>query len=270
MRALLLPALLLSACATPTADPEFSEAARYLFRHFEDGQAELAFATRALQDQLRDQLDLQASATDERTLTPEPIQPEDLQDVQTPEGDPTLGLATTVARLSPHPVAAFVDIQLLHDHTPVEPNSPNQYQRTFLEGTEACFPDRSCEALRTDNDVVKENPLLSIPYGMRKDFRWVDVALPDPSSDEPAGEPSWGLLSRSWVPVRSVGDSGVNVLNHQYAVEAYVPVDGGTLRTMSLWFHIEGEVGDEDFQELTARNGIDAIFRAGDDWLDDR
>ena len=78
-------------------------------------------------------------------------------------------------------------IQLLTDHTPVEPNSPDNYQREFLDGTDGCWANRGCETLRTLNDVTKTNAVFTIPYVMNKDFRWIDLNLPTPS-EVPAGE----------------------------------------------------------------------------------
>jgi hypothetical protein len=273
----LLPLLLLLGCAPPpTANPDFSDSARFLFRAFEGDEADLAFALRALQTELDGQIDLDAPASIDRSLAPGPLTEDDVAGMHRPVGDPSGGLTMTVARRSDFAPPEHVDIQLLVDHTPVEPNSPSRYLRTFLDGTEDCWPDRSCSTLRTSNEVIKENLLLEIPYSMDKDLRWVDLGLPDPSSvpaGQPVvneGEPRWALLGRAWVLDVSVCNAGANTLHHQYSVEAWLPDGDTALRTMSLWWWVEGDGLDEDTQILTARNGIDAIFRRGDEWLADR
>lgn len=271
--------LVLPACAPPPqADPDFSDAARFLFREFEDPEpANLAFALRAVEASWKDQADLDSDDNQDRALTPNFLTLDDIADLDTPGHDPELGLAIAVARWSTHAPPQHTAIQLLADHTPVEPNSPTTYDRTFLEGTEDCWADRGCTTLRTTNQILKENVVLAIPYEMRKDIRWIDLGLPDPSTVA-EGEavvnpdaPQWGLLGRSWVVEEAPNDTGPEVLVGQYSLETWIPqAEGGALRSMSFWFDLEGGALTDDIQINTARNGIDDIFAVGDEWLDAR
>ncbi len=270
----LLLAVLPACAAPPTADPDFDDAAAFLFRDFETEEpARLAFVMRAFGEQIDSSLDLSSETTADRTTTPSPLTGADLADVDHPEGDPSLTLTIAVARQSLFPPEEHRFIQLLADHTAVEPNSPNVYDRTFLDGSEACWADQGCAVLRTMNSLVRENLVLEIPYGMGKAFRWIDLGLPDPSTvpeGEPVvnpGEPEWALLGRSWVPEEATGVSGQNTLHQQYSVEVWLPWDGGSLRTISLYFEIRGSGLTEELQLGTARTGIDDIFELADEFL---
>jgi hypothetical protein len=270
----LLVALLPACAAPPTADPDFDDAAAFLFREFETQEpARLAFVMRAFGEQIDASLDLSSEVTLDRTTTPGPLTEADLWDVDHPDADPSLTLTIAVARLSNFPPVDHRAIQLLADHTPVEPNSPNLYDRTFLDGTEACWGDQSCATLRTSNSLVRENLVLEIPYGMGKTFRWIDLGLPDPSTvpeGDPVvnpGEPEWGLLGRSWVPEEAIGVSGQNTLHQQYSVEVWLPRDGGSLRTISFYFELSGGGLTDELQLNVARAGIDDIFKFADDFL---
>ena len=271
----LLIAFVAGCAPPPAADPQFDDAAAFLFREFEaEEPARLAFAMRALEQEVVSSLDLTAESALDRATTPGALTLDDLVDIdERPEGDPANTLSIAVARQSLFAPEEHVQIQLLADHTSVEPNSPNKYDRTFLDGTEDCWPDHGCDFLRTRNDLIRENLVLEIPHEMVKNLRWVDVALPDPSSvpeGEPVvnpGEPSWGILARSWVPAAATGESGQNTLHMQYSFEVWIPRDGGALRMMSLWFSITGTGLTDELQIGTARAGIEDIFELADEFI---
>lgn len=77
-----LPLLLglLPACApAPAANPEFDDAAAFLFRELETEEpARLAFALRAFEEQIASTLDLSSEAALDRTTTPPPLAEPDL------------------------------------------------------------------------------------------------------------------------------------------------------------------------------------------------
>ena len=271
---LLLLSVTTGCAAPPAADPEFDDAAAFLFREFEaDEPARLAFVMRAFEAEIVASLDLSAESAIDRATTPSPLTPDDLVGLDRPDADPTLALTIAVARQSAFMPTAHQQIQLLEDHTAVEPNSPNVYDRTFLEGTERCWADQGCATLRTMNDLVRENLVLEIPHQMGKTLRWIDVDLPEPSSvpeGEPVvnpGTPRWGILGRSWVPEEATGLSGQNTLHQQYSMEVWIPRGEGALRTMSLWFELSGSGLTDELQIGTARAGIDDIFELADAFL---
>jgi hypothetical protein len=163
------------------------------------------------------------------------------------------------------------------DQTPVEPGSPNLYQRSFLEGTDACWADGGCEFLRTRNHLTKENIVLGeITYDMPKDYRWIDLALPDPSTvpegEEPVNEgtPRWGLVARSWVEAEAWNVDGDRAILQSYSLEIWAPGEG-TLRMLALWAESDtgGEI-DEAIIANTTRSGIDDIFQAQEAWMSDQ
>ncbi len=267
--------LVTSACAPEApANPEFDDSALYLFREFEtDEPARLAFALRQLEGQIRGSVDLASDDSRDRAMTPSPLTVEDLADVTEPASPPEEAVAIAVARLSPWTADDHARIPLLSDQVPVEPNSPDYYARSFLDGTEACWRDRDCMILRTDNDLERRNIALHIPYRQFKDFRWVDLALPDPA-DVPPGEtatsdvPSWGILARSWIEDEFEGVSGNTTLLHSYSVEVWLPdEEGGLLRLIAFWTQVDPF--EESVTVNTARSGIEDIFVTHDGWLDD-
>lgn len=274
--------------AAPEANPEFSDAAQFIFRQFETSrEADLAFAARTMEGDLYATLDLWAESSRDRALTPAELGEEDVADIAHPDRDPGLCVPIAVARVSPHALDAHATYPLLTNQVPVEPSSPDHYDRTFVDGTELCWPDRSCEFLRTVNDVTKDNILLTITYELKKDYRWIDFALPDPDSvpegEEPIqeGEPRWGLVARSWSEERAAGDSGNATIEQSFSVELWVPRTGesppdpaddsttGTLRLLSVWAEttFTNAEFDDELVSNTTRTGIDDIFETQDAWI---
>ncbi len=286
--------------APPPANPEFSDAARYAFREFEsEDPAALAFAVRQLERELYLGLDLEAESSGDRALTPESLVEEDVSSLSHPDRDPSLAVAITVATLSPNELSRHTALPLLIDLKEVEPTSPTKYDRSFLNDSQACWADRSCAWLRTRNDLIKETALFSIAYEMPKDYRWIDLNLPEPA-DVPAGEiatndgtPRWAFVARSWTESRAVEEGGAAAIEQSYSFEIWVPRQGtglvrdgsesnandgtwtvdsqgeGTLRMMCLWAEttLSFEVEDDWVASLT-RTGIQDIFDAQDAWLE--
>lgn len=263
--------------APPPANPEFSDALAYTFRSFEGEPADLAFALRALEEQVYGSLDVEANSTKDRALSPADLTWEDVADVDGPDRDPALCIGVAVAAASAHDVDAHAGLQMMADQTPVEPYSPKLYQRTFLEGQD-CWLDGECEFLRTENLLQKKNFLMDITYTLYKDLRWVDLGLPDPA-EVPEGEeavnpgaPRWAIAARAWTTEAAVGEDGTNTIHQSYTVEMWIPreQDGGTLRMLSLWS--ETELGGLDISEETiagtTETGIDKNFEAAEEYLD--
>lgn len=290
-------------------NPEFADAARYTLAQFENPEsADLAFAVRQLERELYLTADLEASSTADRALVIAALRSEDVSGMgQLPdvypegfdrEGEPVLpenASPLAVAALSDFPLADHALYPVLEDQHPIEPGSPDHYDRTFLDGTELCWPDRSCNRLRTANNLTKQNALLQMTYDLFKDYRWVDLNLPDPAS-VPEGDPivnegaaRWAFVARSWNPAVAVGDAGANAIFQSFSIEIWVPRDGGgfvrdgsevnaedgewttdsvgggTLRMMGLW--AESSFGMNALVEQVTRNGIDDIFVAQEEWL---
>ncbi len=292
--------VLLAACgqAPPAANPDFSDAMVYVFRSFEASEAELAYGIRALEAQTYLSLPVEASRPQDRAITPGRLTDADVAGLETPGLPPEDALPVALARTSAFEVDAHAGLPLLVDQTPLEPYSPTFYERDFLEETESCWEDRGCEVLLTWNDLIKENALMTVPYTFYKDYRWVDLALPDPLDLEEAGgalpadhTPRWAFAARSWMTESAEGENGNTRILQSYSIEIWYPRDGrgftldgteglewdtdsdatGSLRVLSVWTETEFDglnVGD-DLAAATTRNGIDDNMKAHESWLED-
>ncbi len=262
--------LLLIACKATPADPEFNDAAVEALRQFNaEDPVVLAFAARELEAVLR-QVDLDASLID-RSSEPDRLTEADVEGFsERPDRDPSAAIAVGVTHGSAWTVDDHVIVQLLADQTPIEPASPELYERILLEG-EDCWVDRGCEFLRTENPLVKDNAVMTLDYTLWKDFRWVDMNLPPPSevpdgeTAQNDGEPRWAIVSTSWIKEETVAEDGTSILQ-SYTLELWIPSDDGTLRTMALWSETDTSFSD-DIVASTTRSGIQGIFDAADEWL---
>jgi hypothetical protein len=291
--------LLCSCQASPPANPSFNDAIQFAFREFETEEpGRLAFALRQLEREIYLAVDVTASANIDRSLIPTALTDEDIVGLEHPDRD--LGLAVPIAltSVSEFTVDQHRQLPLLPDQRDIEPGSPNFYERAFLDGTELCWQDRNCDFLRTLNDLTKENALLTLSYTLPKDYRWVDMALPDPAAeqgpDTVAEAPRWSYVARSWSTERATNEDDDRSIEQSYSFEIWLPRDGrgmlrdgseqnadggtwsgdssggGTLRMMALW--AESDIGAELSDELVAyatRGGIDDIFDAQESWLSD-
>jgi hypothetical protein len=188
----------------------------------------------------------------------------------------------------------------LEDHTPVEPYSPNIYDREFEVGAD-CWQDQGCERMETYNVLTKSNLALSVPYEFHKHFRWVDMNLPEPA-EVPEGEvavnegdPRWAFVARSWTSESFVGESENDAINQSYTIDMWMPRNGegfirsaedvnqddgewttdstgeGSLRMLALWHEtiVNGTLQDGTFAEGFTRGGIQDNFDAADDYIRD-
>jgi hypothetical protein len=290
-----------TACTPPPdpANPEFSDAMQYAFREFEHEEpANLAYVMRDLEGEIYLAADVEAEYARDRDTTPAELTPEDVASIEHPDRDPALAIPVAVSGVSAYAVDLHTEYPLLADQTPVEPASPDHYDRTILDGTGDCWPARGCDFLRTDNDLTKDNALLTITYRMIKDYRWVDLNLPDPAEVEPGepavndGEKRWALLARSWAPVRGEGEQGNTAIEQSFSVEVWIPRDGhgfvrdgseenagggawtadsmggGVLRMLALWAETDlGTSVDEETVVTFTVGGIGDIFEAQEEWV---
>jgi len=297
LASVLLWAALCACQASPPANPSFNDAIQFAFREFETQEpARLAFALRQLEREIYLAVDVTASSNLDRSLSPASLTEEDIVGLEHPDRELSLAVPIAVATLSEFAVQEHRLLPVLPDQRPIEPGSPNLYERSFLDGSEACWSDRNCDFLRTSNHLTKENALLTITYVLPKDYRWVDLALPDPAAEiDPESEPEeprWAYVGRSWSTQRAVNDDGDRSIEQSYSFEIWLPRDGrgfvrdgseqnagdgdwstdssggGVLRMMSLW--AESDIGADISDEIIAyatRGGIDDIFDAQESWL---
>jgi hypothetical protein len=270
-----LAGLLACSSAPPEADAGFTDALRWLFANQGDAGADLGAGLRELEAQTYSDMDLSASNVNDRALRPGRLRASDVRGLERPERPLGAALPVAVAGLSDFDLDAHARLQLLADQRPVEPYSPDKFDRTFQEGAD-CWASRGCDALRTTNDLIKKNLLMEVPYWFYKDFRWVDLA-----EDGPA---RWGFLARSWTTEVFSGDKENAWIQQSYTVEVWIPRDGrgyrdegapadsaggGALRLLALWSEttFDGLQVSDDLVIKTTRGGIDSNFRAVEDYL---
>lgn len=249
----------LIACAEPSAQDktDFDGAVHQAFARFHEADdAEAEGWVLAMEAEIDAKIDLANPDVLARSLTPSPLTADDLAGVTVPDRDPTLAVANAVVRLSTFPRAEHLDMPLMVDQTPVEPQCPEHYVRSFLEG-EDCWPDCT---LRTSNDLTKTNLLFTVDYVLPKDFR--PVAMSDGRT---------ATLARTWTTERNVSADGAAAIEQSESVELWLdrPDGSGALRMMSVWSEtVFTEMEPtEDVVIGTVALGTDAIFVRQDEWL---
>ena len=227
-RTLLLACGLAMGCkkSPPPAPPAFSDALVHLFSSFDSDDEVLSEAVREVERQVYLGMDVEASSPTDRALEPARLTAGDVDHLEHPGRDVSAALPIAVAGVSPHGLGQHKILQLMADQTPIEPYSPNHYDRTFIEG-EDCWADRVCDRLRTQNTLTKENFLMTVEYAFDKDFRWVDV------QDDGAG-PRWTYVARSHNPASFEGENGKSFIHQSFSIEVWISRDGrGFIRTAS-------------------------------------
>ncbi len=268
-RPLFLTGLVLLAlgCKPPADAPtELDELTVFLFRNWEaqeEGALEMGMFN--LQAHFAS-MDLDVAYGD-RSYQIENLATDDLVGVSPPDGaDPAdcygIGLVAGSAFTPEQNSQAIV----LVDQTPVEPFAPDVYERIFLDPADpSCFPTRDCLVLRTNNVIIKKNSLMEIPYEMIKDYRWVELA-----EDGLPGTGVFGILGRTWLEERGVGENGNNTIEQSYSIDVFLPgAHGGwqAYRYLGLWNETTGAVEDPDAVMQLALWGMSGMFEETEAWL---
>jgi len=269
--------------SSPEADADLATGLPWLFTNFEAEEDDIAPVRRGLETQTYLSLDLDGGVVP-RSLEPELLTDDNVSDVTHPDRDLTLALPMAVARLSEFSGDEHNGIVLMSDQVPVEPYSPDLYQRTFDEGLD-CYADRTCDTVRTINDLIKKNALMEVRYTMHKDFRWINMSDDD--------TPRWATIARSWVEESATGDSEKATIQQAFSIEYTIPRDGrgfsvdvidtedppahdsdgtGTIRLQALWSEttFEGISIGDTMVKGTIRAGIDKNFEAADEFLSEQ
>lgn len=247
--------LLLLACRDPQPAPaELDELTPWFFtRWASEDPAEMESAVASLLN-FAANVDLEAP-TDDRAYLVAPFTRADVEALVSHNFDPadTVGVGV-MASSAFAPEAHFAHIRLT-DVTPVEPSSPDYYQRTFTDGSPDCLLNRECETITALNDVERKNALYTLRYEMPKSWRW--VTMPDGSE---------ALCARS-ANLDEAESSAELRLMQGYSIDLWLPQDGGSLRYQVTWQQTEwGDLDDEDTVGILA-NGVDDIFKIQDEWL---
>ena len=252
-----------SGCGSlPEAPTELSSLSTWLFRNFYSDDPDVMSVGMGNLQVLFEQRGIDGDY-DDQAWTIEPLTEDDVADVIHPDRDPGAALPVGLVALSAHTPADHTRVVVLEDQTPVEPASPELYQRSFLEPADpACFPDQACAVLRTDNRIRKENFLMSIEYSKLKDFRHVDL-LRDDMEDQ------HGVIGRSWFEVEALGDQEATAIHQSYSIDVFLPDDsGGSWRYVALWTEASMYGAGDDVIQSTMRSGLVDMLEATEAWLE--
>ncbi len=259
----LLASLALQACQPPPPAPEeLDELSAYLFAHFETEEVGVLEEGLGNLEAFFQDVDMEAGYND-RAYGLSVLTEEDVTSVEHPGRDLSLMLPVGMVAESPHPPARHAWGITQSDQTALEPASPNHYIRDFIDPTDpAGFPDQDHLVQRTMNDIRKENLVMDVGYDMHKDFRWAELREP--------GSGEWAVVGRAWITESAEGSSGNVILQQSFSIDVFLPRGSDhTVRFMGLWSEtfIEG-VGD-DVIEATIKLGVNQMFNATDDFLDE-
>lgn len=268
MRRLLPLLLLATACArerAPASD-DVDGLSRFLFRNWEDERAmsdAMSNVTRWLEGdgQLEESQEFGFVLT---ALTAEDIGDDITYPTRTPISD-LVGVA--VSYNSPHPIEVHAELVTLADQT-WNASAYDTFDRTLTEGSADAFLAEGAhevpELIRTHNDIVQQRLGVTIPYTLRKDYRWVTF-----------DDGRRAVVARTWAP--ELGCSNMeelkgNCLELSFSVDMFVE-DGpdDTLRMTSSWNRLSLVVElSEQLQIGTLANGIIGIFEDTDEYIEER
>lgn len=252
--------ILTTGCTLPeAASEELGDLSLYLFREFDNPEAQLGRACVDLEAEYLTGIDL-AGDVNGRTVTPPVLTPEDWGGVDgVLDIDHTLQLPVAVGGVSRHDLNASINLVLEPNQVCVESTSTKYYHREYLTDG-ACFVDGSCDVLRTMNEVRKENFLAKMWFDLAKDYRLVSL---DDGRE--------AMIARAWTNQPFAGDSGANSFDQLYALEVWLPsLDDGetTQRYYSMWSSVTiPGVTDELYAGLV-KSGMDEGYRFADDFID--
>lgn len=252
MRACLTLIIALSVgCKSPLEAPEdLQELNQWMFENWEDPEAMASGAANLLE--FARGADLQGGWED-RSYTGGGFPRGAVDGLVEHQLDPQEAVSVSLFFSSSYRAHEHLEHIGLADQTPVEPSSPNHYQREFIENDADCVADGGCDLARSMNDVERNSLLYDLSYVMRKDWRWVTI--------EDVGD---ALCARSF-NLDSVSDGGIELLQG-YSIDLFLPSAGGSTRYQTAWQQSDAGIDDEDMVGAIAR-GIEDQLSVMDDWL---
>jgi hypothetical protein len=241
-------------------EEEINDVNAYLFRNWDTDEPDVLETGLAALIELLDEFDLDAEYRD-RCYKPDPLTEEDLTDVPHPDRDPSdvnpVALVMASAFL---PVDQATDVIIMPDQRPVEPHSPEHYERSFVDPTDpSCFPGGDCRKLITDNDIIKDYLVISMHYEMPKAFRWVEIGE--------TGSGEWAILARCWQEDSYETDGGAVQLNQSYCIDVHFPRESGGARYMVTWPETVIEGVEDDLIYETTIMGMNDILVTTEEYL---
>jgi hypothetical protein len=267
-RPLLLPALLAAtagcAASRAPASDDVDALSRYLFQNWEEA-GRVDDAMTSLTDWLEGEGRGEIAQTEGFVLAA--MTADEVGPITYPtERVPLESLVgAVVSGSSPWSIDHHAELLPMQDQTWNAPRKYRTYDRVVIEGDPALFLDeraaREREFIRTDNDVIQSRLGVTIPYTLRKDYRWVQVR---------GGQRA--IVGRTWAPAHGCsGDDGdgANCLELSFSVDLfYENPEGDTMRMTASWNNLSLSVPiGPDIQLRTLVNGMIDVFEDTDAFL---
>lgn len=253
-----IASVLMMACGRPPEAPQdLDELTHYLYREWSNEDPEvLSVGIDNLAEIFsRYDLDGEVSVLD-RSWELSPPTRDDLFNVTIPgDRNPADCYGVGVARRSEWPLIDHARLQLQTDQLPAEPSAA-EYVRSFPEGDPACFIEEGgCDVMLTDNEVRRENLLMSVGFTMHKNFRWVEL---------PEGERA--MITQTHVPHVSEGEGGGGATIWQsYSMDVWIPAGANTWRYQILWSESDVAGASDALQIGTVKSATNQHFEATDE-----
>jgi len=236
----------------PAEIEEIHDVNAYLYRNFDTSEDDVLEPALATLMELLAGFDLDAEYR-QRCYSPDPLTAEDVADIDHPGRDVGDVLTAALVMASQFSPARNAEGVILEDQRPMEPASPELYDRTFVDPTDpGCFPGRACDRLDTDNHILRDYLVLSLLYDMPKHYRWVEVGE--------VGSGEWAILARAWIGQEYETDGGAIQLNQSFTMDILLPHDRGALRYQVLWVEMLVEGCTDEFILETAAMGMNEQF----------
>ncbi|HMV65917.1 MAG TPA: hypothetical protein PKA64_03620 [Myxococcota bacterium] len=252
-RLLTLSVALVGCKPAPDAPLSLEDGVTFLFSDFEGDAAELESAILDVETEIKG-ADLSADAKD-RAFTLPKLTADKLGGATAPPGtDPNNQVATVLLGRSERSFDDNYDLALELNYVCIESDTTVFYGRTLVSGGD-CWADRSCEYLRTTNEVRKENLLAKAWYDLFKDYRRVDLS-----------DGRTAMIGRSWTEEVFPGDNGNTEFAQNFSVELWVPDGSSTLHAYAIWAEINIGLGADAMQTLII-DGLDQGFEFSDGFM---
>ena len=247
-----------SGCRKPPEAPQqLDELTKFLYQEWDnEDPAVMEAALENLYNLLKKE-DLEAGILD-RSWELTPISKDVVSDIPYPDGaNPQNTLGVAVGYISPFKIKDHARLQTEGDQLIAEP-SAKVYERTFPEDDDPlCFLDQSCDPLVTENDIERQNILMTVQMILYKDFRWVET------------ERGTAFISRSWLDRSWDGENGKSRVVQSYSIDCWLPVGKEIWRFQTLWSESEITGASDTATLATLKSSIDKAMETGDEAIEE-
>lgn len=248
---------LVSGCARKRepAPTELQDLVEFLFQNWEDDE---------VVPEAIDNLGLWLSAnvdTEEanKGFQLQPLTEEDISTVTHPDHDLSGLIGACAAVRSAFPIEGHATYVPLPDQTFSNPTQYKFYERSLVEGSASSFEGE--DTLRTFNDIETASFGITIPYELKKDYKWVET------------EQERAIFARSWIEDRSCNKDGEggNCIEHSYSIDMfYADGDDASLRMTATWSEVDTSITlPEATLVASLALGLNNVFHATEKFLEE-